>query len=117
MNSCVHFVKSFYFDACKLLNVNAFVFMYDKFEPNVHCYTNTLKIVNKPRLDYCSRKAVFHFLKKFLNDRYPRIDFDLYLSSRAQNVHMGLNHSLLTLHEYEQIISDIEELWLRKDII
>ena len=25
---------------------------------------------------------------------------------------MGLNYSLLTLHEYEQIISDIEELWL-----
>ena len=27
---------------------------------------------------------------------------------------MGLNYSLLILHEYEQIISDIEELWLMK---
>ena len=27
---------------------------------------------------------------------------------------MGLNYSLLTLHEYEQIISDTEELWLMK---
>ena len=117
MDSYVHFVKSFYFDACKLLNANTFVFMYDKFEPNVHCYTNTLKIVKKPRLDYCCRKVVFRFLKKFLNDRYPHIDFDLYLSSRAQNFHMGLNHNLLTLHEYEQIISDIEKLWLRKDMI
>ena len=27
---------------------------------------------------------------------------------------MGLNYSMLTLHEYAQIISDIEELWLMK---
>ena len=27
---------------------------------------------------------------------------------------MGLDYNLLTLHEYEQIISDIEELWLMK---
>ena len=27
---------------------------------------------------------------------------------------MGLNYSLLTLREYEQIISDIEELWIMK---
>ena len=55
-------------------------------------------------------KAFLHFLKNFLNDKYPHVDFDFYLLHRAQNVHMGLNYSLLTLHEYEQIISDIEEL-------
>ena len=35
LDSCVLFAKSFYFDACKLLNANVFVFMYEKFEPNV----------------------------------------------------------------------------------
>ena len=59
-------------------------------------------------------KTFLHFLKKFLNDKYPHIDFDFYLTSRTQNVCMGLNYSLLTLHEYEQIISDIEELELMK---
>ena len=59
-------------------------------------------------------KAFLHFLKKLLNYKYPYIDFDCYLTHCAQNVHMGLNYSLLTLHEYEQIISDIEKLWLVK---
>ena len=59
-------------------------------------------------------KAVLHFLKKLLNDKYPHADFNFYLSRCAQNVHMGLNYSLLTLHDYEQFIFDIEELWLIK---
>ena len=54
--SCEQFLKSFYFDACKLLKANAFVYMYEKFEPNVHYCANALKIVNKPYLDYCSKK-------------------------------------------------------------
>ena len=56
LDSCMQFVKSFYFDACKLLNVDAFIFIYESFQPNVHYYTKTLKIVNKPYLEYCSRK-------------------------------------------------------------
>ena len=56
LDNCVKFVKIFYFDACKLLKANAFVYMYEKFEPNVHYCANTLKIVNKPYLDYCERK-------------------------------------------------------------
>ena len=56
LDSCMQFVKSFYFDACKLLNADAFIFIYENFQLNVHYYTNTLKIVNKPYLDYCSRK-------------------------------------------------------------
>ena len=59
-------------------------------------------------------KAFLHFVKKFLNGKNPHIDFDFYLSRRVQNVHMGLNYSLLKLHEYEQMISDIEKLWLMK---
>ena len=55
LDSCVQFVKSFYFDACKLLNTDAFVYMCEKFEPNVHYYANTLKIINKFRK--CSTKC------------------------------------------------------------
>ena len=50
LDSCMQFVKNFYFDACKLLNADAFIFIYEDFQPN------TLLIVNKPYLDYCSRK-------------------------------------------------------------
>ena len=59
-------------------------------------------------------KTFLHVLKKNLNEKYTHIDFELYPSRRTQNVHMGLNCSLLTLHEYDQIISDTEELWLMK---
>ena len=50
LDSCMQFVKIFYFDARKLLNADAFIFIYEDFQPN------TLLIVNKPYLDYCSRK-------------------------------------------------------------
>ena len=56
LGSSVQFVKSFSFDSCKLLKANAFVYMYEKFESNVHYCANTLKIVNKHYLDYCKRK-------------------------------------------------------------
>ena len=59
-------------------------------------------------------KTFLHVLKKFLNDKYSHREIDFYLSRRAENVHMDFNYSLLTLHEYEKIISDIEELWLMK---
>ena len=117
LDSCVQFLKSFYSVACKLLNANAFVFMYEKMKKK-------LKIVSKSYLDYFSRKkrqavmhmkAFLHFLKRFLNDKYPHMDFDFYLSCRAQNVYIDLNNSLLALHENEQIISDIVELWLMKE--
>ena len=56
----------------------------------------------------------FFMHKKFLNDKYLNVDCDFYLPCRAQNVHMGLNYNLMTLLEYEQTISDTEELWLMK---
>ena len=55
-----------------------------------------------------------HASKKFLNEKYAHIDFDVYLSRRTQNVYLELNCSLLTFCEYDQIISDTEELWLMK---
>ena len=51
LDSCVQFVKNFYFDACKMLKANAFVYIYDKFEPHVHYSADTQKILNKPYLD------------------------------------------------------------------
>ena len=55
-----------------------------------------------------------HVLKILFNEKCAHIDFDFYISSRTQNAHMGLNFGLLTLCEYKQTISDIEELWLMK---
>ena len=57
LDSCIQFVKSFYFDEYKLLNADAFIFIYQKFKPNVHYCANTLKIVNKLYFDYCSRNT------------------------------------------------------------
>ena len=56
LDSYVQFVKRFYFDACKLLNANSFVFMHAKYEPNVQYCANTVEIVSKPYLDYCTKK-------------------------------------------------------------
>ena len=49
VDSCVQFLKSLYFDVCKLLKANLFVYIYEKFEPNVHYCANTLKTVTKQR--------------------------------------------------------------------
>ena len=40
----VHFVKNLYFDACETLKANAFVYMYDMFEPNVHKMLNEIEL-------------------------------------------------------------------------
>ena len=59
-------------------------------------------------------KTFLRILKRFLNEKYPGIEFDSYLSHRTKYVHMGMNCSILTLHEHDQTISDIEEIWLLK---
>ena len=59
-------------------------------------------------------KTFLQILKRFLNEKYSGIRFDLYLSRRTKNFHMGLNCNILTSHEHDQIISDIEEIWLLK---
>ena len=40
--------------------------------------------------------------------------FDFYLSSRSKNVHMGLNCNLLSFSEHDPIISDIENIWMKR---
>ena len=59
-------------------------------------------------------KTFLHTLRRVLNEKYQDINFEFYLSRRTKNVHMGLNCSVLTLHEHDQIISDIKEIWLLK---
>ena len=59
-------------------------------------------------------KTFLHIFKRFLNEKYPKINFEFCLSRCSKNVHMGLNCSILTLHEHDQITSDIEEIWLLK---
>ena len=59
-------------------------------------------------------KTFLHTLRRVLNEKYQDINFEFYLSRRTKNVHMGLNCSALTLHEHDQIISDIKEIWLLK---
>ena len=49
-----------------------------------------------------------------MNEKYPSVDFDFYVSTCAKNVDMGLNSNILTLHDHDQIISGIEEICLQK---
>ena len=59
-------------------------------------------------------KIFLHILKRFSNEKYRNINFEFYLSPHSKNVLMGRNCSILTLREHDQIISDIEEIWLLK---
>ena len=49
-------VSIFYFDMCKLLRADTFVCMCEKCLPNVAYSAETFKIINKPYLEYCSKK-------------------------------------------------------------
>ena len=55
-------------------------------------------------------KTLLHILKRRLCEKYHDKSLEFYFPRRTKNVHMGLNCSLLTLCEHEQIISDIEEI-------
>ena len=57
VDSSVESICSFYFDMCKLLRPETFVYMYDNFVPNVDHSAETFKIINKSYLEY--------YLKKF----------------------------------------------------
>lgn len=54
-------------------------------------------------------KISLYILRKMLNEKYPSINFEFCFSSHTNNVHMGLNFSLLPLNDHDQIISDIEK--------
>ena len=56
LNGSASFICGFYFDMCKLLRADNFVYMYEKFLPNVDYLAETFKIINKPYLQYYSKK-------------------------------------------------------------
>ena len=55
LDSCVNFIRCFYFDMCKLLRPCGFFHMYEDFVPNVDYSDETFKIINKPYLEYCTK--------------------------------------------------------------
>ena len=59
-------------------------------------------------------KIFLHVLKRLLNEKYPNINFEFYISCRSKYVYMEMSCSILTLREHDQIICDIEEVWLLK---
>lgn len=59
-------------------------------------------------------KTFLHTLRGVLNGKYPGINFEFYLPRHIKNVEMGLNCSMLTLHEHDQVISGIENIWLKR---
>ena len=52
-------------------------------------------------------KTLLHILKRMLTEKYPKVEFDFYLSSQSKIIHMGLNCNILSLPEHVDIISDI----------
>ena len=56
LDSCVNFIRCFYFDMCKLLRPSDFFHLYENFAPNVDYSVETFKIINKSYLDYCAKK-------------------------------------------------------------
>ena len=56
LDSCVNFIRCFYFDMCKLLRPFGFFHMYENFAPNVDYSAETFKIINKSYLEYCAKK-------------------------------------------------------------
>ena len=56
LDNGVNFIKYFYFNMCKLLSATTFVYMFEKFVPNVDYSIETFKIVKKSYLDYFFKK-------------------------------------------------------------
>ena len=56
LDSSASFICGFYFDMRKLLRADTFVYMYEKCLHNIDYLTETFKIINKPYLQYYSKK-------------------------------------------------------------
>ena len=95
--------------------------MYDNFLANGEYLAERFKIINQHYLEFCAKtfnhwictwKHFLHILKRILNEKYPSVAFEFYLSTCAKNVHMALDYNLLTLHDHDEIIFDVKEVWL-----
>ena len=50
-------------------------------------------------------------LKSTLNEKYPKLKVDFYVSRRNRYVHMGLDQPLHSILYYKKLINDIESIW------
>ena len=48
-------------------------------------------------------KFFLHILKRNLNEKYPNVDFEVYILHQAKNVHMCLDQNILFIQNYEEI--------------
>ena len=48
-------------------------------------------------------KFFLHILKRNLNEKYPNVDFEVYIFHQAKIVHMGLDQNILFIQNYEEI--------------
>ena len=56
-------------------------------------------------------KSFLLVLKSTLNEKYPNLKVDFYVSCRNRYVHMGLDQPLHLFSSYEKLIDDIESVW------
>ena len=55
--------------------------------------------------------SFLHVLKSTLNEKYPNLKVDFYVSCRNRYVHMRLDQPLHSFSNYEKLINDIESIW------
>ena len=56
-------------------------------------------------------KSFLLLLKSTLNEKYPNLKVDFYVSRRNRYVHMGLDQPLHSISYYEKLINNIESIW------
>ena len=56
-------------------------------------------------------KSFLLALKATLNEKYPNLKVDFYVSRRNRYVHIGLDQPLYSISYHEKLINDIESIW------
>ena len=56
-------------------------------------------------------KSFLLLLKSTLNEKYPHLKVDFYVSRRNRYDHMGLDQPLHSISYYEKFINDIKSIW------
>ena len=56
-------------------------------------------------------KSFLLALKATLNEKYPNLKVDFYVSRRNRYVHIGLDQPLYSISYHEKLINDTESIW------
>ena len=56
-------------------------------------------------------KSFLLALKATLNEKYPNLKVDFYVSRRNRYVHIGLDQPIYSISYHEKLINDIESIW------